>query len=69
METKNFIQIDVKHQGFKMINIHNIALIEIKDQMTKITLNILGVDNHPITYDVNEDYVKFTLRIAKIDSL
>lgn len=69
METKNFIQVDVRHQGLKMINIHNIALIEMKDQMTKITLNILGADNRPITYDVNEDYAPFTLRIAKIDSL
>lgn len=69
METKNFIQIITPNHGLKMINIHNIAIIEEKNKITKLTLNILGVDNLPVTYDVNEDYVSFTLRIAKIDSL
>jgi hypothetical protein len=67
MDTKNFLQINIYNAGLKMINIQNIALIEDINSMTKVTLNITDSSKTFISFNVNENYVNFTRRLAQLD--
>ncbi len=67
MKSKQFIQVPTK-QSLKLININSIALLEVMNSDTKITLSVKDEQNKNVIIVAEVPYVNLSVEIIQMDN-
>ncbi len=68
MNSKRFLKVNVPIGGFTVININNIALIEEKERLAYITLNVRNLEDKQRIIETNENYRKIVDEVTQMDN-
>jgi hypothetical protein len=68
MNSKRFLKVNIPKGGFTLININNIALIEEKNRMAFITLNVRNLGDKQVIIETKENFGKIVDEATQMDN-